>query len=61
MPTISQRDARWFRDQLGAVRDENSELRAMVKKFARDLESGGLAGGLLAKELQNRLAQVKAR
>jgi hypothetical protein len=57
--TITQRDARWFRDEHAKEREHNRQLLEMIEVFAKDLERDSLTGTLIAKELRSRLDDVK--
>lgn len=61
MGKLTAKEGEWFRRQHGQLLAENSRLREVIKKFADDLQAGGLAGQLLAQELRNRLADVPKR
>lgn len=58
---ITQRDARWFRDQHSIEVDKNRELKRAIQQFATDLEkTSGLIGCLIANELMTRIDKFGA-
>lgn len=58
---ITQRDARWFREQHSIAMDKNRELWSVIHEFATDLEkTSGLVGRLIADELTRRASKVGA-
>jgi hypothetical protein len=61
MKRLTHDDGVWFRDRYIAVDNECRELRKAVDAFSQDLAQGGLAGRLLAKELDARIAKIRKR
>jgi len=56
---VNARDGKWFQKQAAAHREEIRALRKLVLLFANELDTGGLSGQLLARELRTRLKTVR--